>query len=403
MEDYICFEATKNNNQNKVSAINFVNNEFKKCPFLLGNKLYIPKEILTKQDYNLLSELYIRQPCGLINLGGVCYMNAILQCLYYCPPITEYFLTLDEDNKKKLGQISKGYYDFIQGLFNGNKNAAKNLKSAIITSDDSFAGNDGKDSKDLIIFLLSELHEDLKENDVSFQKLNNIIVDTSDKLAVYREKLNLDEINNNKTIISDTFDYMVLLEYKCNNNKCTGQYSKTFFHIQNENIIIYELKGIVKSQFKQNIPSISLEECCSSINKIDIIICPFCKTKQLRVAKSICSLPDIFIFVMSRGKFAEFDCKISFPKEIDMGKYYIPINNIYKEKDTKYDLIGATFVYDYYRGYGHQGHTVAFCKTYNNENYFIFNDQIAKESNLKEINGKTPYILFYRRRKNKLI
>ena len=52
---------------------------------------------------------------------------------------------------------------------------------------------------------------------------------------------------------------------------------------------------------------------------------------------------------MSRGKFAEFDCKISFQKEIDVGKYYIPINNVYKEKDTKYDLIGATFVYDFHR------------------------------------------------------
>ena len=153
MEDYIYFEAIKNNNQNKASATNFVNNKFKKCPFLLKNKLYIPKEIIIKQDCDLLKELYLRQPSGLTNLWGICYMNAVLQCLFFCPPITEYFLTLDEDNKKKLGLVSKGYYDFVQGLFNGNKNAAKNSKSAIITSYDSFAAFDGKDSKDFIIFL----------------------------------------------------------------------------------------------------------------------------------------------------------------------------------------------------------------------------------------------------------
>ena len=34
-------------------------------------------------------------------------MNAVLLCLYYCPPISEYFLTLDEDKKKKLGLVSK--------------------------------------------------------------------------------------------------------------------------------------------------------------------------------------------------------------------------------------------------------------------------------------------------------
>lgn len=153
MEDYIYFEAIQNNNQNKASATNFVNDKFKKCPFLFENKLDISKEIIIKQDCDLLKELYIRQPSGLINLWRVCYMNAVSQYLYYCRPITEYFLTLDEGNKKKLGLISKWYYDFVQGLFNVNKNAAKSLKSAIITSDDSFAGNDWKDSKDFIIFL----------------------------------------------------------------------------------------------------------------------------------------------------------------------------------------------------------------------------------------------------------
>ena len=83
-----------------------------------------------------------------------------------------------------------------------------------------------------------------------------------------------------------------------------------------------------------------------------------------------------------------------------MGKYYIPINNVYKEKDTKYDLIGATFVYDYYRGYGHEGHTVAFCKTYNNGNYFKFNDKYATESNLKEIMGK--FLIYYFMKEEKI-
>ena len=85
MEDYIYFEAIKNNNQNKASATNFVNNKFKKCPFLLKNKLYIPKEIIIKQDCDLLKELYLRQPSGLTNLWGICYMNAVLQCLFFLP------------------------------------------------------------------------------------------------------------------------------------------------------------------------------------------------------------------------------------------------------------------------------------------------------------------------------
>lgn len=58
MEDYIYFEAIQNNNQNKASATNFVNDKFKKCPFLLENKLDISKEIIIKQDCDLLKELF---------------------------------------------------------------------------------------------------------------------------------------------------------------------------------------------------------------------------------------------------------------------------------------------------------------------------------------------------------
>jgi hypothetical protein len=51
-------------------------------------------------------------------------MNAVLQCLYCCASITKYFLTLD--NSTQFGLVSKGYYDFVKGLFNGNKSAAAN-------------------------------------------------------------------------------------------------------------------------------------------------------------------------------------------------------------------------------------------------------------------------------------
>lgn len=127
------------------------------------------------------------------------------------------------------------------------------------------------------------------------------------KLTVYKEKIELDEINNN-SIISKTFDYCHLLEYKCNNNYCKSKYSKTYYHVQNENILAFELKNIVNQPNKVN-PSISFEECFLNYNKIEIIICPFYKVKQLTIKRSICSLPNIFIFVMSRGKYAGYDWK----------------------------------------------------------------------------------------------
>ena len=54
-------------------------------------------------------------------------MNAVLQCLYCCAPITKYFFTLD--NSTQFGLVSKGFHDFVKGLFNGNKSAANRLRS----------------------------------------------------------------------------------------------------------------------------------------------------------------------------------------------------------------------------------------------------------------------------------
>ena len=421
MEEYICFETNDNlNNVTKSGIIKFRTN-YEKNPFIFDNKLFFPKELLDKKflkslenkqnfqenekstknlysnaktdsDYlNELYKIYKKEPSGLFNLEGVCYMNAVLQCLYYCAPITKYFLTLD--NSTQLGLVSNGYYNFVKGMFNGNKSAANDLRSAIINAESSFAGNGGKDSKELILYLFSELNEELKTKGASFQQLQ---IDRSNKLDVYKEKIQSDKAFAN--IISKTFNFYVLLEYKCNNKNCKGKYAKTSYYIQNENVMTFELKNIVNQLNKVN-SNISLEECCLNYNKTETTICSFCKQKQLLIKKTIISLPDIFIFVMSRGKYAGYDCTIDFPLQIDMGKCYIPIDNYNKEMNTKYNLIGATFVYDWFKGNGHEGHTIAFCKTYKNGAYYIFNDRNAREANIKEINGKVPYILFYEKNK----
>lgn len=112
--------------------------------------------------------------------------------------------------------------------------------------------------------------------------------------------------------------------------------------------------------------------------------------------KYICSLPEIFVFVMSRGRNAKFKCKINFTKEIDMNNFYYPIDNSYRTYDTKYELIGATLAIDWSKGFGH---TIAFCKTYKNNDYYIFNDSRAWKVDFSKIKDDIPYILFYQKKK----
>ena len=86
--------------------------------------------------------------------------------------MTDYFLSLNDYQKSKLGLISKPYYEFATYLNSGNEYDAKNFKDVLTHTDPSFEGTEGKDSKDFALFILSELNEELKEIENSLMVLN---------------------------------------------------------------------------------------------------------------------------------------------------------------------------------------------------------------------------------------
>ena len=369
--------------------------------FVKDGFLYYPKNFLVKNSknensYNTIKNSYnfvsnntdsIR-PCGLYNVGGVCYMNAILQCFFYCKPLTDFFLGLY--NSQNLGQISKGYYYFVKGLSSGDKDAAKNFKKAITDMDDIFYGSEGNDSKDVAVLILSEIHNELKPNkNDEIIKLENRKVNNYNIYDVYNEKRELDRINGNNTIITKTFNFWLKFEQKCASANCK-KYSKSYYTIESDNIVMLELETL----FARDNINISVEDILKSYTSPKKIECPCCRKKSLYMTNKFCVLPKILILVLSRGYHNKFKCRIKFNETLDMSNYYSPINDE-DYTDTEYKLIGATFAYDW--SYEGTGHTVAFCKTYENNNYYVFNDSNARKTQIKEIYGKLPYILFYER------
>lgn len=357
--------------------------------FLTSPKIRKEERKDEEKSYNKYYNLNNINPCGLYNIGGVCYMNAALQCFFYCKPLTYFFLNLTNDDKFKLESISKGYADFVEGLCKGNKYAAQNFKKAMIEKDNIFYGTEGKDSKDVAMLILAEIHNELKKNKdneiISLnKKVNHYILKD-----VYDEKLEIDQKNDNDTIISKTFNYCMKYEQKCRNN--CPKYKNKYYTIETDNILILELDSLF---YKPNI-RISLEECLEEYMKEKTLECPSCKKNALSFRNIFCVLPNILILVLSRGYHNKFKCQIEFNETLDMNDYFEAIDEKEKNKSTIYKLIGATFAYDW-TSEG-TGHTVAFCKTYSHNNYYVFNDKYARKTNIDEINGKLPYLLFYER------
>ncbi|XP_042320180.1 LOW QUALITY PROTEIN: ubiquitin carboxyl-terminal hydrolase 33 [Sceloporus undulatus] len=112
-------------------------------------------------------EFKARGLTGLKNIGNTCYMNAALQALSNCPPLTQFFLdcgNLARTDKKPA--ICRSYYKLMTDLWHKSRPGAvvpTNLFQGIKTVNPAFRGYTQQDAQEFLRCLMDLLHEELKE------------------------------------------------------------------------------------------------------------------------------------------------------------------------------------------------------------------------------------------------
>ncbi|XP_034978420.1 ubiquitin carboxyl-terminal hydrolase 33 isoform X1 [Zootoca vivipara] len=112
-------------------------------------------------------EFKARGLTGLKNIGNTCYMNAALQALSNCPPLTQFFLdcgSLARTDKKPA--ICRSYYKLMTELWHKSRPGAvvpTNLFQGIKTVNPTFRGYSQQDAQEFLRCLMDLLHEELKE------------------------------------------------------------------------------------------------------------------------------------------------------------------------------------------------------------------------------------------------
>ncbi|XP_076431376.1 ubiquitin carboxyl-terminal hydrolase 33 isoform X5 [Peromyscus maniculatus bairdii] len=112
-------------------------------------------------------ELKARGLTGLKNIGNTCYMNAALQALSNCPPLTHFFLDcggLARTDKKPA--ICKSYLKLMTELWHKSRPGSvvpANLFQGIKTVNPTFRGYSQQDAQEFLRCLMDLLHEELKE------------------------------------------------------------------------------------------------------------------------------------------------------------------------------------------------------------------------------------------------
>ncbi|KAM3866364.1 ubiquitin carboxyl-terminal hydrolase 33 [Diretmus argenteus] len=112
-------------------------------------------------------DLRTRGLTGLKNIGNTCYMNAALQALSNCPPLTQFFLECGGMVRtEKKPALCKSYQKLVSDLWHKNRNSyvvPTNLFQGIKAINPMFRGYSQQDSQEFLRCLMDQLHEELKE------------------------------------------------------------------------------------------------------------------------------------------------------------------------------------------------------------------------------------------------
>jgi len=355
----------------------------------------------TEINFNLIKRISYK---GLDNVGATCYMNATLQCLANIKPITEYLL--NQNNYDLLYQnydickLTLQYIQVLIGLFCSESPqgsySPENFKKIISELNPLFRGVQANDSKDLIIFLLEIMNNELtkihniKHNINSDKKELYQKVDTSDENMVLNYFLK-DFKNKYSSIIGNYLIGFNKSIFICQN--CNG---KTInFNIFN--ILIFCLEATSNyfnlDNNNNSIPVITFDDCFRFLSKEEIFQDTYCqKCGQVSISKyreTIYTLPLYLIIILNRGKGNIFNCQVNIPEIFNASNYIDK-----KNQNDDYELIG---VVSHFGESGMGGHFIAFCKHNIDGKWRCYNDSIVTECQGDYLNKGIPYILFYKK------
>ena len=342
---------------------------------------------------------------GLKNIGATCYMNAILQCMAHLIEVSEEILTwykYKNDKNKKTREISYVYAELLDNLFYSQQRSYSPdvFKQIVSSKNKNFEGIQANDSKDMLNFLVEEMHKEL--NDLEESKNNNydenVIINQSNEYAI---------LNHFKQVFAKNY-HSIFSKYlygiQKNVTKCRN--CGTFiFNFQTYNFLIFpllEVKNFVISNnygnmlFNYQNYTLNLYDCFNYYQKIEFftgqnsIYCNICNSLQnADYMNLLYDVPTVLCIVLNRGKNnADFNEKFNILMDLNLMNYVGENPNT-----ANYYLIGVVC---HVGESNMNGHFFAYCRSHIKSPWYKYNDEIVSQCNEQEIlNAVTPYILFY--------
>ena len=392
----------RNNNNSINKTYNNYSNQISKVPYKLNK---------TEKSFKLPNNYYFYK-IGLQNIGSTCYMNATLQCLLHVNTLLSYFINkyhLERATLQKLndsvptkGRISQAFFEIINSICRAENNKLNTSTSDIsnISSFDNsvspdkfqktvgmynpqFKNLEANDSKDLILYLLQIMHQEL--NYYTKNSSLNAYPNQYDRQQTFQAFIRSYETTNN-SIISNLFYGTSENLTKCEVCK------KIIYNFQKFEFLTF---GVFKYNGREFNLYNGFEDYCkpSKLTGDNQYYCNNCKKLcDALISTKIFFPPENLLINIDYGKNKMYmPSSIKYDHEIDITKYL----SWNYGRNVKYRII---CVCSHYGDSGSFGHYIAYCKDKRYSKWYQFNDSIISECDANQIRyGGTPYLLLYER------
>ena len=381
-------------------------NDVRNLGNLIGDKLFNKN----KYDNNQTEEKY-KQPDhlrGLVNIANTCYMNSTIQCFAHIKELFNYFqkpkIAKLMDTPGSEDKLFTVFGELIICLWNPYDSSPLYpyiFKENLGKMNSLFQGPIPNDAKDLLTFILMQLHDELNHaNNINnnFNQMNILNVNMQKDQKVMFNIFIKDFQNKNRSIISDLF-------FGLNYNRTECLFCRSaLYNYQTFNFLIFPLAEVLnyKNKFINNMNYygniVTLDECFQynqSYSPLNEYYCNVCnRNSQGQYATFLSVLPNIIIIILNRGVGLQYNVKIDFEENLNLQNYVE-----YFREDSFYELIGLV---THYGESGASGHFMARCKSPIDGFWYLYNDAIIKKIGYftkEEFQQGNPYILFYKKTK----
>ena len=310
-------------------------------------------------------------------------------------------------------QLTPVYLELIQKLWSNNEGKSfepYNFMNKINEMNPHFQKGQPGDSKDFIIYILDQMHKELKKP-INLNNVNN---------SVLNKELNQYDKNNafnhffydfqqECSIISDVFFGISEITNECQNCKknyiSKGLNNPICYNYQKFNCLIFPLEEVKNKKIKENnnnnqinFNSVTLYDCFDYNQKSELFTgdnmnyCNLCKQLYDSIySTKIFSSPNVLVLILNRGKGNIYNVKLDFTEIIDITQFVL-------KKDKPLMIYNLYGVITHIGESGPNAHFLAACKSPVDNKWYKYNDAMINPINdiQKEvIDFGIPYILFY--------